>query len=98
VDDKAAARQRARNLMYFARPVLWPTWPFLPLVRRRHRMPVECGLLYDAYRMSGRTGYSATVFLVNLFCVPAAEEVLLTLPKEVYDRPEEIFDALWRID
>ena len=92
------AQERDRNLLFFTRPVLWPTWPFLPLMRRLPGQEEECGLLYDAWRMSGRTGYSATVFLVNLFCVPSAEGELLSLPREAYDRPEEIYDAQWRVD
>src|SRR5262245_39679733 len=74
------------------------TWPFLPLVRRRPGRPEECGLLYDLYRLSGRTGYSATVWLCNLFDLPPTEERLLALPKEVYDRAEEVYEADWRVD
>ena len=48
--------------------------------------------------MSGRTGYSATVFLVNLFCVPGDEGELLALPKEVHDTPEEVYESGWRVD
>jgi hypothetical protein len=94
----AAEQERARNLLFFTRSVLWPTWPFLPLMRRRTGQAEEYGLLYDARRISGRTGYSATVFLVNFFCVPQTEAALLALSKETYDQPEELFESGWRVD
>ena len=57
-----AARERGRNLLFLTTPALWPTWPFLPLMRRRPGAE-ECGLLYDALHRSGTAGYAATVFL-----------------------------------
>jgi hypothetical protein len=94
----AEDRLRARNLLYLARPALWPTWPYLALVRRRPGRDEEYGLLYDAYNLSGKTGYSATVLLSNIFQVPTTEEELLALPHETYDSPEEIYAAGWRVD
>ena len=94
----AGDRARARNLLYLARPKLWPTWPFLALVRRRPGKEEEYGVLYDAYNVSGKTGYAATVFLSNLFLLPPSEDQILALPHETYDTPEEIYGAEWRVD
>ena len=90
----AEDRLRTRNLRYMSRPSLWPVWPFLPLMRRKVGQEEEYGLVYDAFNVSGKTGYSSTVFVCNLFQVPNTEELLLALPHETFDRPEEIFDAL----
>ncbi len=94
----AAPNERARNLLFLATPALWPAWPFLPLVRRLPGREEECGLLYDVLHLSGRTGYSASVFLVNLFALPATEEEFLALPRETFDSPEEVYAAGWRVD
>jgi hypothetical protein len=94
----AEAAERTRNLLYLSTPGLWPTHPYLPLVRRRGGPDYECGLLYDLFGLSGRTGYSATVFLTNLFTLPATVPELLALPREVYDSAEEVFNAGWRVD
>jgi len=93
-----AARERGRNLLFLTTPALWPTWPFLPLMRRRPGAEEECGLLYDALHRSGTAGYAATVFLANLFQLPPTEAELLALPREVYDTAEEIFSSGWRVD
>ncbi|HVS38478.1 MAG TPA: hypothetical protein VMS17_23165 [Gemmataceae bacterium] len=93
-----AESERSRNLRFLAKPSLWPTWPFLALMRRRPGCEPEYGVLYDAWRVSGKTGLSATVYLTNLFLLPAAEEELFALPHETFDSPEEIFDADWRVD
>src|SRR5262245_28915399 len=87
-----------RDLLYFRTPGLWPTWPFLPVIRRRPGGAVECGLLYDFRGTSGRCGYSATVIHGNLFLVPATEEGLLALPREVYDTADELAAAGWVVD
>jgi hypothetical protein len=89
---------RPRDLYYFAHPELWLAWPFLPLSRRRADGDLALGVLCDLRSLSGRTGYSATVFLTNLFYVPRTEAELLALPKEVYDSPEEIAAAGWVVD
>ena len=94
----AADRVRARNLLYLSTPTLWPAWPFLPLVRRQADQEEEYGLLYDVLHTSGRTGFSATVLLCNLFDVPSDEEEFLSLPQETFDLPEEIYAAGWRVD
>jgi hypothetical protein len=92
--------RRPRDLLFFTTPALWPRWPFLPLVRRRASQPddPELGVLYDAAGSSGTYGYSSTVFLANVFCLPAAEARLLALPRYVYDTPEEMAEAGWTVD
>jgi hypothetical protein len=89
---------RPRNLLFFYNPRLWPQWPFLPVVRRRPDSEEEHGVLYDARGVSGRLGYSATVFLSNYFLLPTTEDEFLALPKEVFDSAEEIADAAWSVD
>ncbi len=88
----------ARDLLYLRTPALWPTWPFLALMRRRPAQEEEYGVLYDFRSTSGRTGYSATVFLSNLFLMPVNEEQMLALPREVFDSAEEIVAAHWHVD
>lgn len=93
-------RATARDLLYFSRPSLWRTYPFLPVVRRPAdpaTLP-ECGVLYDARGMSGAWGYSATVFATNLFALPATEAALLTGPRHTYDTIDELADAGWCVD
>ena len=58
----------------------------------------ECGVIYDAFHAKGLPGYSATVFLVNVFLLPPTVAEFLTLPRESYDTPEEVYDAGWAID
>ena len=87
---------RARTVRYLAAPALWPAWPFLPLVRRT-RGREELGVAFDA-RAAGLTGYSATVFLTNLFLLPPSFDAFLALPKEVFDTAEEVAAAGWSVD
>jgi hypothetical protein len=87
----------ARNLLFVTTPALWPTWPFLPLVRRTSGQE-ELGLLFDAMGTSSRTGYSATVFRCCLFMLPPTFEEFLDLPKEVFDSADELLNAGWRVD
>jgi hypothetical protein len=93
-----ALRARQRCLRYFREPKRWLTWPFLPLVRRRPGQAEELGLLFDALGVAGLYGLSATVFLTNVFLLPATLGEFLALPREVYDLPEEVADAGWTID
>jgi hypothetical protein len=88
---------RQRNLLFFSTPQLWPCWPVLPLVRRRGGRE-ELGLLVDAMGLADRPGYSATVFLTNIFQLPPTLEEVLTLPRESFDTPEELFAAGWVVD
>ena len=89
---------RSRNLLFLATPSLWGCWPYLPLVRRNPGEGEECGLLCDVMGLTGTPGSSATVFACNLFLVPADLDDLLALPKEVFDLPEEVYAAGWRVD
>jgi hypothetical protein len=90
--------ERERNLLYLAQPKRWAMWPFLPLVKRLPNQPEAYGVLFDALGSCGLTGYSATVLFTNLFLLPDELDQLLTLPREVFDAPEEVFDAGWRVD
>lgn len=87
-----------RDLLFLATPKLWPTWPFLAVVRYRPDGDTDCGVLYDAYHVSDKTGYGCTVFVTNIFLMPTAEEELLALPKEVFDTVEELAEAGWVVD
>lgn len=89
--------RRERALVFLTHPRLWPAWPYLPVVRRRPGGE-ELGVLFDFCGTTGRTGYSACVFLTNLFLVPADERRLLLLPREVYDSADEVVAAGWDID
>src|SRR5213080_453733 len=91
-------RSLARDRLFVASPRLWPLWPYLPLVRRWPGGIEELGVLYDFRGTTGRTGYSATVFLANFFDLPDAEDEMLRLQREVYDTPEELVAAGWRVD
>jgi hypothetical protein len=84
--------------LYFRNPQLWATWPFLPVVGRKADGEVECGVLYDCWSVGRRPGFSATVFLTNIFTLPSTEEQLLALPRETFDTPDEIAGAGWRLD
>jgi hypothetical protein len=88
---------KPRELLYLSTPSLWPQWPLLPLVRRT-RGEEEMGLLCDVMGICGRTGYSATVFLCNMFEAPGTLDEFLMLPREAYDLPEEVHSAGWRVD
>lgn len=90
---------RLRDLIYFRSPRLWRTWPFLPVVRPApDGNGQQCGVLYDARGMSGTYGYSATIFIANLFLLPPTEAEFLALPRIVYDTADEIADAGWTLD
>jgi hypothetical protein len=88
----------ARDLLFLRTPALWPTWPFLPLMRRRPGQEEEYGVVYDFQGTSGRTGFSSTVFLSNLFLMPVNEDEMLALPHETFDNAEEIVAAHWHVD
>lgn len=87
----------ARVLLLVTTPALWPGWPFLPVVRRS-RGAEELGVLFDARGMCGLTGYSAAVFLTNLFALPVTLDEFLAGPREVFDSAEELLAAAWRVD
>ena len=87
-----------RDLLFCCTPGLWATWPVLPVVRPGADGGTECGLLYDCWTVAGRPGYSATVFLCNLFLMPTGEGAFLELPRRVYDTAEELLADGWRVD
>jgi hypothetical protein len=93
----AALAPRERNLLFLGQPDLWPSWPFLPVVRRADGGE-ELGVLFDALHAVHRAGFSATVLRTNLFEIPDDLGTLLALPREVFDTPEEVYAAGWRID
>jgi hypothetical protein len=87
----------ARHLWFVTTPAVWPAWPFLPVVRRTPGV-AELGLMFDARAVCGLTGYSATVFRCCLFALPPTVAEFLALPKEVFDRAEELLTRGWRVD
>ena len=89
---------RQRNLLFLTTPALWPHWPFLPMVRRQKGCEEECGIVVDAMSAFDKPGYSSTVFISLLFELPDEFDQLVKVPKEVFDTPEEIFAAGWRVD
>src|ERR1700722_18442754 len=88
------ARQRCFH--FFQNPSLWPTHPFLPVVRRTTGNE-ELGILFDA-RSVDLHGYDCTVFVTNLFEVPPTVSDLLALPRQVYNTWDEVLAAGWNID
>jgi hypothetical protein len=86
-----------RTVLFLANPDLWPLWPFIPVVRRRSG-DEELGVVYDARQAVDLTGYSATVFITNMFSLPAHFQEFMKLPKEVFDTAEELAEAGWRVD
>ena len=91
--------ERSRQLGIMSSPALWPTWPFLPVVRRKDgEEDVECGLMSVLPNLEGMTGFSATVFIENLFTLPPTLDEFMALPREVYDTVEEVYQSGWRVD
>jgi hypothetical protein len=89
---------RTRHLLFMSKPALWPTWPFLPLVRRKPGSEEELGLLYDSPTSTAPFGPVVTVHLANLFLLPRTEVEFLALPREQYPSPEAAFESGWRVD
>jgi len=90
--------ERARHLLFFGKPALWPAWPFLPLLRRKPDAEDECGLLYDPPTVTQTQKAGVVIYLANLFLLPSSEAEFLTLPREEFDSAEAAFEAGWRID
>jgi hypothetical protein len=88
----------ARDLFFFRSPSQWPTWPYLSVVRHKPGDEMDVGVIYDFAHTSSRTGYGCTVFLCNFFCLPATEDELVALPREVFDTFEEMSVAGWTVD
>jgi hypothetical protein len=92
-------RAGARDLHWFAHPELWPYRPFLPVTRQAVGSDArQCGLLYDARGVSGRYGFACTVYLVNVYRLPATEAELLAQPRCVYDTFEQLAADGWSLD
>ncbi len=87
---------RERTLLFLTTPALWPSWPFLPVVRRTSGVE-ELGVVFDS-RAAGLTGYSATVFHVNLYLLPPTLDRFLELPRDTFDSAEELLASGWAID
>lgn len=89
----------ARKVAMFRTPSLWPCWPYLPVKRS---LPdgtgQQLGVVFDARGACGRYGFSATVFLTNLYFVPRTQEEFFALPQCVYDTAEEMAEAGWSVD
>jgi len=80
-------------------PQLWSKWPLLPVIRRSPEGgEQQLGVLYDARTVSATYGFSATVFLVNVFLLPDTEAQLFASPKRVYDTVEELPADGWTVD
>jgi hypothetical protein len=94
----AALGPREKNLLFLTCPALWPFWPFLPLTRRGPGGREDLGVLFDALHAVNLTGHSATVFLTNLFTLPENLDEFLAMPKQIFDTPEELYAAGWRVD
>ena len=56
------------------------------------------GVLFDARHVCGLPGFSATVFLTNLFDLPQDLHQFLALPREAFDSAEELAESGWRVD
>lgn len=54
--------------------------------------------MFDAMTALGLPGYSATVFLTNLFEIPRQLDAWLDVPKVVFDSLEEVEAAGERVD
>lgn len=91
-------RAGPRDLLYFTHPNLWSCRPFLPVARYPFGAAQELGVLYDAVGASGTYGWSATVFLTNLFALPPTEAAFLALPHHSYDTAEELAADGWVVD
>jgi hypothetical protein len=87
-----------RDLLFMSSPSLWPTWPILPVVRRRADGDFDTGLMYDTRGATRLAGLAATVFLGNVFLLPGTLDEFLALPRETYDNFEEVVAAGWRVD
>ena len=60
--------------------------------------PGAYGVVFDARSVCGRTGFSACVFLTNLFALPPTLDEFFAIPREAFDSADELFDGGWRVD
>ena len=54
--------------------------------------------MLDARGIYGLTGFGSSVWLCNLFAVPADLRAFMDLPRETFDTSEEVYANGWRID
>ena len=96
---RIARRAAMRDLIFLSTPSLWTVHPYLPVIRRAARGDCQqLGVMYDAIGVSGLYGFSATVFLANVFTLPQTEADFLALPKCVYDTLDELVNDGWVVD
>ena len=75
-------RATMRDITFMSTPSLWSVHPFLPVIRRSAVGGCQqLGVLYDAVGVSGRYGYTATVWLTNLFLLPKPKRNCLRCPR-----------------
>ncbi len=91
------AADRGRHLLFLATPALWPSWPFLPVVRRTAR-GAEYGLLFDPAAAGQPSGRRFAVYRGNLFLLPATLAEFLASEHETYDSAEAVYVDHWRVD
>ena len=82
--------EKERNIKMMENPNDWPRWPLLPLIRKSNTdLMGEPGFIVESDTAK------FTVYKANIFMLPKDFE---TIPKEVYDNFENIFNAGWRVD
>ena len=87
-----------RNLFFLQTPRLWPLWPLLPLVKRHPAGSETLGVLIDVQGIFDNDQFAWTVFLDNVFCLPAKLSELEGIPREGFTSPEALFVSGWRVD
>lgn len=88
--------RRQRDRVLLRTPSLWSAWPFFPVARRLpDGQGRQLGVLYDASHHCREYGFSATVFLCNIFLLPRTREEFFALPRFVYDTVDEMIDDGW---
>ena len=87
-----------RNLLFFQTPSLWPLWPLVPLVKRNPHESETLGVLIDVQGIFGNDQFAWTVFLDNVFCLPAKLSELKEIPQAVFASAEGLFASGWRVD
>ena len=82
--------EKEKNMRIMENPDNWPRWPILPMVRKTPTDPLGApGFIFD-----GGTN-KFTVYKANIFMITKDFE---SIPREIYQNFEEIFDAGWRVD
>ena len=79
-------------------PQLWPELRgYLSVLRLYHPSRSQAGCLVDLFHQFNLPGYTATVWLLDGYFLPRELPKLLLQPHEVFDTPEEISLAGWRV-